>query len=187
VPPTDPDAWRRAGERVVNYRRAHSVKKHGRRQPLTQEALAARAGVSPGCLQAFENNTRATQLENVQRIAAAVGLSLEALFAAPESAAAQLERAQAIFADELFGRGTNADGPLSIEAVAVARLWEVAWTPVRLAIFQQLVAHATGRKDRAAVAILEALELAGLIALPPTPSTGAPEAVALPSRRKGGR
>ena len=172
--PTDPAAWRRAGERVVAYRRAHGEKKNGRRQPLTQADLAKRAGVSQGCLQAFENSTRATQHESVQRIATAVGRTVAQLFA-PE--AAEVDRVRATLADTLFGRGAEADGPFAIEANAVRQLFMIAFTRDRMHVYVYLVEHIKRRTDPAAVSAYQSLQLAGLEPLdapratPEAPST----------------
>lgn len=174
--PTDPARWRLAGERVIEYRRAHGVKKNGRRQPMTQEVLAKRAGVSQGCLQAFENNTRATQFENVQRIAAAVEMTLDQLFA-PGNVAFELGRARALVADSsIFVSSAEADGPYSVEANAVRKLFVVAFTRERLFVLMHLVTHVKNRTDPAAIAMVEELQLAGLEPIPNGPPSAPPPA-----------
>ena len=166
--PTDPAAWRRAGERVVKYRYAHGTKKSGRRQPLSQADLATRAGISQGSLQAFENNTRATLRENVLKIADAVGMTLDQLFAvAPDVepvSDAPLARVHAMLANTFFG-SEQGDVPFTDEAIAVARLFTVAHTEIRVLVKSHLVSHIARRKDRAAIGVLEELQLAGLVSL----------------------
>lgn len=159
--PTDPAAWKRAAERVVAWRRAHDTKKHGRRVPLSQAALAERAGVSQGCLQAFENSARATQHESVMRIANAIGLSVEQLFA-PEGGAPEIKRVQAKLADTLYGSGAEADGPFTVEANAVRQLYSVAFTRLRMTVYVMLVEHIKHRADPAALDAYRSLQLAGL-------------------------
>jgi transcriptional regulator with XRE-family HTH domain len=177
--PTDAALWRLAGERVVSYRRAHSEKKHGRRQPLSQQALAKRAGVSPGCLQAFENNTRATQRESVQRIAAAVGLSLGELFA-PDHAG-DVARVQRRFAVAMFDESSDPDRD-NIEGNAMKRMFLAALTPMRMSLWTQAVDHFKGRKDRAAASVIEDLQISGLEPLtngPPSSTSSDPAASSL--------
>jgi len=71
------DASKRAGLRVRNWRRA-------RVPPISQAAFAKRAGVSVGCLQAFERGTRTTQEANITKIAKAMGVSVDRLYADSE-------------------------------------------------------------------------------------------------------
>jgi transcriptional regulator with XRE-family HTH domain len=64
-----PDAVNQlAGQRVRDWRRRQ-------RPPLSQPAFAKRAGISLGCLQAFERGARQTRESNVARIAAVLGLT----------------------------------------------------------------------------------------------------------------
>ena len=161
--PTDPAAWHRAGRRVVHYRHAHGTRKHGRAQPLTQAALAENAKVSTGCLQAFETGTRATQPENVARIATAIGLTVDELFA-PETPTS----AYAITFDPASATITLTD-----EAIAIAYVFSVAYTEIRAAVKTQLLAHLQQRHDRAAVDVVRQLRTKGRIAAtaPPNQNT----------------
>jgi transcriptional regulator with XRE-family HTH domain len=183
----------------VAYRRAHPEKKHGRRQPLSQQELAKRAGVSPGCLQAFENNTRATQRESVQRIAAAVGLSLGELFA-PDHAG-DVARVQHRFAGMMFDDPEESD---NIEGNAMKKMFLRMLTPARMAFWTDAVNHFKGRRDPAALDMIQELQIAGLEPLsngPPSATSStesrpvemfprdgkeSPSAIARAHRRKAG-
>lgn len=163
--PTDPAAWKRAGQRVVAFRAAHGTRKHGRRQPLTQAALAARAGVSQGCLQAFENGTRATRRESVTRIAAAVDLTVDQLFGSDDAPAPTVAALEA-----------GAAGHHTDEAIAIADLFTVAHTEVRTLIKQQLVDHVAHRRDYVAVALLQRLRATGVVVVTLLPGMEDPRA-----------
>jgi transcriptional regulator with XRE-family HTH domain len=174
--PTDPAAWKRAGQRVANYRAAHGTRKHGRRQPLTQAALAERVGVSQGCLQAFENATRATRRESVTRIAAAVDLTVDQLFAPGSDAPAP---------NVAFEAGMAIAGHHTDEALAIADLFTVAHTEVRTLIKQQLVDHVAHRRDYVAVAMLQRLRAAGVVIIVTLPGTEDPRASTEPVAARG--
>lgn len=144
--PDDPATLARAGQRVVAYRLAHGTLRGRRRAPLTQIALAKRAGISVGCLQGFEMGTRVTRPDNARRIAAAIGLTLDALFsdepatsAPPEPAAAPTPAiARELTPEELF----------------VVRMFSIAVSEVRVRLKSELIAHLAQRRDRPAVELL---------------------------------
>lgn len=72
VSDTDNEAmYRQAAARVIQWRREHD--------DMSQVKFAARAGISVGCLQSFETGTRATREEKLERIAAAMDLTLDQL------------------------------------------------------------------------------------------------------------
>jgi transcriptional regulator with XRE-family HTH domain len=73
---SDPDneaMFRQAAARVIQWRREHGA--------MSQVQFASRAGISVGALQSFESGTRATRKKQVERIAAALDLTLDQLLA----------------------------------------------------------------------------------------------------------
>lgn len=71
--------YRQAAARVIQWRREHD--------DMSQVKFAARAGISVGCLQSFETGARATREEKMERIAAAMDLTLDQLKADDADAA----------------------------------------------------------------------------------------------------
>lgn len=67
------DAYRLAGARVAEYRRSH-----GR---MPQRTLARKAGISVGSLQALESATRITGRSILDKVAQAIGLTVDQLMA----------------------------------------------------------------------------------------------------------
>jgi hypothetical protein len=132
----------RAGRRVVAYRRSHTVLRQGKIHPLSQVDLAQRAHVSVGCLQAFEGGKRMTHPNRVTAIAEACEMTYEDLLApdvpAPASSPADCEQ-------------------LTGEVVAIARMFALADTPVRVAVRRELVTHFSQRTDPVAVALVNSL------------------------------
>jgi transcriptional regulator with XRE-family HTH domain len=64
--------YARAAKRVKDWRREHE---------LDQVTFARQARISVGCLQGFERDIRATRKTNLQKIAKAMGLSVDQLLA----------------------------------------------------------------------------------------------------------
>ena len=83
---------------------------------MTQIDFAQRAGVSVGCLQAFESGTRVTRLENVERIARACALTVEELFAPAPASPPETTRV-------FVSHGSVPPEDLTDEAIAIARLF----------------------------------------------------------------
>jgi transcriptional regulator with XRE-family HTH domain len=127
----DPSVLLRAGKRVTAFRILHSVLHGRRKQPMTQVELARKAGVSVGCLQAFEGGIRVTRPDNIRRIAEACDMTVDALFAddAPPATAA----------DEFTD-----------ETLDVARMFELAHAELKIEIKKLLVAHLSQRTDKRA-------------------------------------
>jgi transcriptional regulator with XRE-family HTH domain len=65
--------YRRAAARVIAWRREHGA--------MSQVQFAAKAGISVGCLQSFEAALRETRKKQRERIARAMDLTLDQLFA----------------------------------------------------------------------------------------------------------
>jgi len=144
-PEIDSEALKRAGHRVTQFRVAHTVRKNGRRYPMTQEELAKRARVSPGCLAAFENGARRTTLAKIKRIAAACGMTLDALIA-PGGDASILPTPDQVLTDE---------------ALAIARMFMIAHTEVRMRVIVVLRDHLIQRKDPVAISAWTIVREAG--------------------------
>jgi transcriptional regulator with XRE-family HTH domain len=70
--PENDDVYARAAKRVRDWRREHE---------LDQVTFARQARISVGCLQGFERAARATRKHNLQKIAKAMGLSVDQLIA----------------------------------------------------------------------------------------------------------
>jgi transcriptional regulator with XRE-family HTH domain len=97
---------------------------------MPQDALAKRAGVSPGCLRGFENGTRRTTRVKLERIAAACGMTFDILTAsatAPPPAAA--------------------DPVQTDETAAIACLFGWAHTGARMRVIAVLREHYAQRTD----------------------------------------
>jgi transcriptional regulator with XRE-family HTH domain len=74
IPIVDNEAmYRQAAARVIKWRREHGA--------MSQIRFAAKAGISVGCLQSFETAVRATRKKQRERIARAMDLTLDQLFA----------------------------------------------------------------------------------------------------------
>jgi transcriptional regulator with XRE-family HTH domain len=117
--------YKRAGKRVREWRRAHNE--------MSQVDLAQKAGVSVGCLQAFELGIRATRAANLAKIAKAVKMSVAELMADEESSPPKDERAKGLTEEDLH----------------VARLFHDAITDVRTSVKKQLRAAAERSRDAA--------------------------------------
>jgi transcriptional regulator with XRE-family HTH domain len=70
--PENDHVYARAAKRVRDWRREHE---------LDQVTFARQARISVGCLQGFERAVRATRKHNLQKIAKAMGLSIDQLIA----------------------------------------------------------------------------------------------------------
>jgi len=174
--PTDPAAWKKAAARVVQFRHAHARKTHGRRrQPLTQYALAKQARVSQGCLQAFENSTREARAESVQRIARAVGMTVEQLFSLDDTAAPPpltvAPSALNSWYDLGAAWGSGALATPTHEALAIAYFFMLATTEDRAKVKRFFVAVFSRRTDPPAVELLQVLRAQKLIDPDPSPRT----------------
>jgi len=140
----DPARLRLAGKRVQQYRMDHPTLRRGRHYPMTQIALADKAGVSVGCLQGFETGTRITRPDQFQRIAQACDLTVEQLLAeAPAPAPPSVAASPMILIDE---------------AHDIAQMFMLAHTEVRLAVKTLLREHFAQRSsDPAAQALVQQL------------------------------
>lgn len=153
----DLEALARAGRRVIAYRAAHGTMRHRKRIPMTQVEFAKKAGVSVGCVAAFETGLRSTRRDSVRRIAAACDLTVDELLADDVPAAARPAPLEAPgFTDEVL---------------AIARIFDLAHTEVRVRVKAILLEHLAQRTDRPGVALRDALRAF----FPSSPSSSAQE------------
>jgi len=152
----DADDLQRAGARIVAYRSAQTTRRdNGRRLPLTQTELARRAGVSIGTLQGLELGTRRTGRRQLQKIANAIGMTIDELVA-PEA-----------LATRVVGGDGNGAIHLTPEALLVARSYSLVVTPTRVEILYALKHALANRTDAPAVELLSELR----VLLPDTADT----------------
>lgn len=107
--------YRRAGQRVRQWRREH--------HDMSQIELAARAGVSVGCIQGLETGLRVTRKANLLKIAQVIGLSVDELTQDEEPALGRDPRLS-----------QPGDEKLRAEDLAVARRFHDADTDTRLRV-----------------------------------------------------
>lgn len=139
----DDATWARARARVLAYRIDHGVARGARRYPMTQDILAGRANISPGCLRGFENGTRRTTRATMERIAKGCDLTFDELIA-PDAA------------DDPVVPAFDADRiGLTDEAIAVARMFAIAHTEIRLRVLLILRDHFVNRTDRVGKALAQ--------------------------------
>jgi transcriptional regulator with XRE-family HTH domain len=141
----DGDELARAGARVLQYRNAQTTRRNGRRVPLTQAELAARAGVSIGTVQALELGTRRTTVRQIKKIANAIGMSIEELVS-PEPTRADVAVSPAV-------------PELTHESLLVARFFQSSVTPTRTAILGTIYRAFVNRRDATALALMEELRV----------------------------
>jgi transcriptional regulator with XRE-family HTH domain len=146
---TDNDAvaWKKAGQRVAQYRKDHSIRnRFGNAMPESQAHFAARVGVSLGTLVGFERGTRVTRMDQIKRIAAGMELTVEQLMSGEDVPPAKVT--------------TTVDprvADLTDEDIDIARLFHAAYSEPSAAVKAFLLAHLRQRRDAAAVAVLESL------------------------------